>query len=213
MSSGATAFLRRLVATRQGACALAVAGAASAAGLVGLLDQWWPVVALAGFSACWLVPGDWWYPSPQLKVLPDTLSLAQATHQLRAAALPALTDAPAAALTQLLTRIEAVAPRLASLQDASSLGAVAQTELSRMVRMHLTGAVSSFLQVPPGAARTRPLAQGKSAEALFIEQLRWMQDHVQDLEQSLEKGDVEGLLLHHRLLRERYGLPAPDAPK
>jgi hypothetical protein len=187
---------------------------ATIAGTLGVLDGWWPVVALAGYCGTWLLPSNWWARrSESLSAAPATFTLEECVQRLRQANLAQLPPAALALLENTLSRLEALDPKLAQLEANGVFPPVARGELLRLARVHLPGTLSAFLAVPAGAARTQLVLEDKTAEDLLLEQLRLLRGHVQGLEAAASESDVQALLVQHTLLRERFGVTVTDGAR
>lgn len=72
---------------------------------------------------------------------------------------------------------------------------------------YLPEAVDGYLSLSPELARTRLLPNGKTAEATLLEQLDLMDQTLRQMLHSLHESDAQGLLVHGRFLREKFGEP------
>jgi hypothetical protein len=82
--------------------------------------------------------------------------------------------------------------------------------LHRTAGDYLPTAVRSYLSVVRAGAADRPLPDGRTPRQAVLEQLRLIDARLADIDDALNRNDVDRLLAHGRFLEVRFGTDADD---
>jgi hypothetical protein len=171
--------------------------------LAGVVEQYWLLIT-AGLYAT----GALLAPSPpQLSHrIADTLSSEQmlrALDDLIARSKKQLTAEMVTHLASIRSSVHDVLPRLA--------GAISEQEFTvrQTILSYLPDALASYAALPRAFRSTHRLKDGKTAQQLLGEQLRLLDEQLQQVVVSVAEGDANALLVHDQFLRERFGSREP----
>jgi len=110
---------------------------------------------------------------------------------------------------QTLAVLEAIEHKLAFLLSRADTGDglfdLARFDLERIAFEYLPQALENYLKLPADMARSHRISGGVTAEEALTEQLIRLDQALEDLASSLFERDAQGLLIHGRFLRERFG--------
>lgn len=214
--------LLRLAASPANWCGLGLATAVLLLKAVGLLGLTALPLALAAYAAGFVVAGLWlgW---PQLsgprweglefndegdarqamgRALAGVTSLVQHNPDQR---LPASLQARVIELCKALEALLAQWER-----SKGSLSLQESFHARHIAISYLPDALRTYLSIPAAYATTRPLDNGKTAQATFSDTLAELQHKVQELADDLASQDAQAFLVHSRFLQEKFG--SADAP-
>lgn len=77
--------------------------------------------------------------------------------------------------------------------------------IEQTVRGYLPNTLESYLRLPPAYSKMHPVKDGKTAEALLVEQLTLLEDGVKGLLKNMAEDDAQALLANGRFLDAKFG--------
>jgi hypothetical protein len=88
--------------------------------------------------------------------------------------------------------------------------------LSRTIEDYLPTSLDAYLALPPDYARTHVIRDGKTATDILHEQLKTLDDRMDEVADASARSDLDRLMAQGRFLEERFGkgsdLQLPPAP-
>jgi hypothetical protein len=113
---------------------------------------------------------------------------------------------------QIATVIQQVLPRAGeSLPGSEDLFI-----LSRTIEDYLPKALDAYLALPPVYARSHVVRDGKTATDIILDELKTLDERMDQVADATARKDVDRLLAHGRFLEEKFGkdadLQLPPAP-
>lgn len=190
-------------------CALALLGPALLfAGLIGPLWGW----ITAGLYGAGYLLGHAAQPHATLaRHIEDSLTLEETLAQLDALvqqASPHLQADMRSHLGRISTSVAEVLPRLlAARTHDAQLYTVRETVLR-----YLPETLANYLALPPAFRRTHVLRGGKTAQQLLAEQLKLLDEQLQQVVAHVASADAQALLANGRFLEAKFRQPDFLAP-
>jgi hypothetical protein len=167
--------------------------------LAGVVDQGWLLI-----TAGLYLTGALLAPSPPQLVhqLADTLDTEQLLRALDGLIVASRKQLSADMLAHLESIRGSVCDVLPRLQGAVSEHAFT---VRQTIARYLPDALASYAALPPAYRSAHRLKDGKTAQQLLAEQLRLLDEQLQQVVVSVAQGDATALLVHDQFLRERFG--------
>lgn len=176
----------------------AAAGLTTLLFLLGVIENYWLVLACVAYAAGALA---FWRPVP--KQLPQGLQTQEYLDWLRLQALPKLSGEAAATLSRILDLVGELWPRLKELQEQGLVQVENRTMLKQLLTQLLPQAVETYLKLPSLYATTHKV-NGKTPQALLVEQLMLLEGHVQAIRDGVYSKEIDSLLANGRFLKEKF---------
>jgi hypothetical protein len=185
------------------------------AGVAAAILQWqWPVVVLVFVLAMAVrVGAEYLVPRGARLELSDTVSARNL--QIRSALAGVESLAKRAAPVEVADRVAAIGLAIREIADRQTTLAGSSPQVFAVLRTatdYLPTAVEAYLRLPQGYARTRPLADGRTALDVLVGQLNLLEKEMVDVADAVTQNDINRLLAHERFLTERFGRSALTLP-
>jgi hypothetical protein len=186
-------------------CCLALLGLGAFFG--GLIDQWWLPICIGLYVA-----GALAVPSAELIDVSlyqryDGQRLVEGVEQLIAQSRKKLPAEAMAVLADIPSMLEPLLPRLTGIGNAMPLPpAQVQTVMGAITR-DLPETIAGYLRLPAAFASLHPLAGGKTAKTLLIEQLSLLRDQLQKIADAAFADDADALVSNGQYLKEKFHAP------
>lgn len=117
--------------------------------------------------------------------------------------------------TDVADRVAAISLVIQEITDRQTTLAGSSPQLFAVLRTatdYLPTAIDAYLRLPQGYARTRPLADGRTALEVLLGQLNLLEKEMVDVADAVTQNDINRLLAHERFLAERFGRSALTLP-
>jgi hypothetical protein len=181
-------------------CVLALAALGAYFG--GLIHNFWPEIVVGAYGIGALAtPGP---PQVDAGAFESSLSPEEVARSLSAfvAKIGKLVPADVFALVQsIVGSISGILPMLTGtrgLTDQDSY-TIRQTALH-----YLPETINAYLQLPPAFRNLQPVAEGKNAKQLLVEQLTVLDGKMKEIAQNLVSNNAQALLANGQFLRDRF---------
>ncbi len=168
--------------------------------LLGVFNQFWGVFSVAAYASGALLAYAF---KQEPQHLADGLPTSEALAQLRQHFMPKLPSNARKILNEILTRVEALMPRLKEMEERGTIEAPSRAMLKQTVTRLLPDAIETYLRLPSAYANINKLPNGKTAREVLEEQLQMLNEHVLSLEENLLSSDVNSLLANGHFLQEK----------
>jgi hypothetical protein len=185
------------------------------AGVAAAILQWqWPMVVLVFVLVMAVRAGaEYLVPRGARLELSDTVSARNL--QIRSALAGVESLAKRAAPAEVADRVAAIGLAIREIADRQTTLAGSSPQVFAVLRTatdYLPTAVEAYLRLPQGYARTRPLADGRTALDVLLGQLNLLEKEMVDVADAVTQNDINRLLAHERFLTERFGRSALTLP-
>lgn len=182
-------------------CAAALLGPALM--LAGVIGAGWLFITAGLYGAGFLLaPKAAQLEAQLVQSLSQEQTLDKLDEVVRSARVHLSTDM-ALHLDSIRASVTDMLPRLASASGADeTLFTVRETVFSYLPRT-----LASYMALPPAFRATHPVGQGKTARELLGEQLRILDDKMQELLTNLASRDAQALLANGQFLQARFQQP------
>jgi hypothetical protein len=184
-------------------------------GVAAAILQWqWPVVVLVFVLVVVVrVGAEYLVPRGARLELADTVSARNL--QIRSALAGVESLAKRSAPVEVADRVAAIGLVIREVADRQTTLTGSSPQLFAVLRTatdYLPTAVEAYLRLPQGYARTRPLADGRTALEVLLGQLNLLEKEMVDVADAVTQNDIDRLLTHERFLTERFGRSALALP-
>ena len=208
MSWGRTLLLYLYSRRNMAGCCLGLLGLAAFFG--GWIDEGWLLITLGLYGAGALAV-------PSRSVI-DADVFRQYDGQQLAAGVEALIKKSArqlppealALLQQIPPLLEPLLPHLTGANGAALLPAAQQHTLVSAITRELPQTVANYARLPPAFAALHPIAQGKTAKVLLIEQLTLLKNQLEKITTAVFADNADALVLHGQYLEQKFHAPRYD---
>lgn len=215
MATSSQPFSRRLIrylASPKNIVGSLLALAGLALFFLGVIGAIWPLVVAALYLIGTLVA-----PGPRRYDLAgnfDPEEIRTAVARVGRMAQGKLPPEGLAKVNDILKRITEVLPNA----DSFPAGSQDLFVIQRMATDYLPATLQPYLALPPDYARTRQLANGRTALQILLDQLDLLDSKMEEIADAVHQKDRDRLLANGRFLEERFGgagsgLSLPGPPK
>jgi hypothetical protein len=185
------------------------------AGIAAAVFQWpWPLAGLVFVLVMAVrVGAEYLVPRGARLELADTLSAR--SLQIRSALTGVESLARRGAPVEVADRVAAISLVIQEITDRQTTLAGSSPQLFAVLRTatdYLPTAIEAYLRLPQGYARSRPLADGRTALEVLLGQLNLLEKEMVDVADAVTQNDINRLLAHERFLTERFGRSALTLP-
>lgn len=176
---------------------------------MGFIDQGWPWIVAGLYLLGYLLLTQFAPSDPNKPQQPDNLleSLELCISQHR----PKLPKAAQVLLESIQTTLRLLLPVLTSLEHNGGLSLHSRLTLTTTINHYLPDTLNAYLRLPPALALVHRTRDGKTAQQLLIEQLRTLDQQLQQIASSAYAQDLEQLALNGQFLAERFGPAKTDS--
>jgi hypothetical protein len=185
------------------------------AGIAVAIFQWpWPLAVLVFVLVMGVrVGAEYLVPRGARLELSDTLTAR--TLLIRSALTNVESLSKRGAPIEVADRVAAISLVIQEITDRQTTLAGSSPQLFAVLRTatdYLPTAIEAYLRLPQGYARTRPLADGRTALEVLLGQLNLLEKEMVDVADAVTQNDINRLLAHERFLTERFGRSALTLP-
>ena len=178
----------------------ALALAAVGAYFLGVIHEFWYVIAAGGYGIGALVARD----SALIETnLNDQMSVHDAVAGVQKLAADAQKQLPpdiASLVAEIATAVVEVLPQLA----ARGVADTAYTDVRSTATSYLPDTLNAYLSVPAAYRNSAIIADGKNARQIVVEQLTVLAAKMKEIAQNAVSDDAQALLSNGRFLKERF---------
>ncbi len=180
-------------------------GAVAGLGLTfgGVIDAgWWAITAglyAAGFLGTQLIAPP---PPPALSVAP-VAELPADLRQLARRIGPQLPPTARAHLANILDAAAAIEPKLRSIDPAN----ISVITVRQIMADYIPTTLSAYAALPPSVRSSSLLSDGRTADAQLTDQLALLEKQMDQVVDSLSRGDLLALETQGRFLEEKFASP------
>ncbi|MBV9439875.1 MAG: hypothetical protein JOZ24_07785 [Candidatus Eremiobacteraeota bacterium] len=166
----------------------------------GLIHEFWYLIVAGGYGIGALAARDGGELETQLDPTMNLQAVVDGVTRLAAESRKRLPPEIAALVTEIASDIATVLPRLAAHGAADA----AYSDVRATATTYLPDTLNAFLAVPAAYRNTAPIADGKTARQIVVDQLTVLAAKMREIAQNTASDDAQALLANGRFLKERF---------
>lgn len=199
MNNGYRRFILFVYSTRNiVGCALALVGLGLYfAGIIGFL---WPVIIVGLYAVGYVLTPRQQTVNLQLEQTLNAAEIRTQLERLNKAIHGRVSKPVLDTVKSIEGSILSALPQL----ERQAISTQQRFTIQQTALEYLPQALEAYLNLPPTYARMHPVRQGKTAEQILLEQLKLLDDTMQEIVIDLHKNDAQKLLVHGRFLEEKF---------